>query len=63
MGLIEKISKKTMKWVIKRKGFDMCEMCDDSIATESMRLCKDCSQEMLMIEMHQFHLDELEAMR
>jgi len=63
MSLIEKISKKTMKWVIKRKGLDMCEMCDDAIATESMRLCKDCSQEMLLIEMHQFHLDELEAMR
>ena len=46
MGLIEKISKKTMKWVIKKKGLDMCKMCDDAIATESMQLCKDCYEEM-----------------
>ncbi len=61
MGLIEKISKKTMKWVIKKKGLDMCKMCDDAIATESMQLCKDCYEEMWLEEMAQHYKDELEA--
>jgi hypothetical protein len=61
MGLIEKISKKTMKWVIKRKGLGLCRMCDDAIATEMNETCKECYEELWLEEMAQYYKDEMEA--
>lgn len=61
MGLIEKIGKKTFKWVIKRKGLVLCRMCDDAIATESNETCKECYEEMWLEDMARYYKEELEA--
>ena len=52
--------RRLVKWFLKKKGVDMCALCDDAIATESRRLCKPCSDELYEIEMHDYHRDMME---
>ena len=51
-----------VKYILKKKGL-LCVMCEDAVATESQQVCKDCADELFLIEMADYYRDELEMMR
>jgi predicted amidophosphoribosyltransferase len=51
-----------VKYFLKKKGI-LCMMCEDALATEPKQVCKECAKELLDIEMHYYHRDEMELLR
>tara|TARA_R100000231_G_scaffold34814_3_gene30780 strand:+ start:3839 stop:4006 length:168 start_codon:yes stop_codon:yes gene_type:complete len=51
-----------VKYILKKKGL-LCMMCADAFASEPKQLCKDCANELFLIEMADYYRDELEMMR
>jgi hypothetical protein len=53
-----------VEWIVKRllrqQGYVICQMCDDSVATESKDVCYECSQELFDIEMNEWYRTEME---
>jgi hypothetical protein len=54
--------RRIIRYILKKMGLPICEMCQDALATEPKDVCKGCADELLDIEMQYYHRNEMERM-